>query len=57
MKNEMGFKGFVVSDSMAIQYTSPNTYEEQIINADFNDDQHININDATAIQIRLATGD
>ena len=33
LKNEMGFKGFVVSDSMAIQYTSPNTYEEQVISA------------------------
>ena len=33
LKNEMGFKGFVVSDSMAIQYTSPDTYEEQVITA------------------------
>lgn len=31
LKNEMGFEGFVVSDSMAIQYTSPSTYEEQVI--------------------------
>ncbi len=33
LKNEMGFEGFVVSDSMAIQYTSPDTYEEQVITA------------------------
>lgn len=33
LKNEMGFKGFVVSDSMAIQYTSPSTYEGQVIMA------------------------
>ena len=33
LKNEMGFKGFVVSDSMAIQHTSPETYEEQVVTA------------------------
>ena len=31
LKNEMGFEGFVVSDSMALENTSPATYEEQII--------------------------
>ena len=33
LKNEMGFEGFVVSDSMAIENTSPATYEEQVISA------------------------
>ena len=33
LKKEMGFEGFVVSDSMAIQYTSPDSYEEQVITA------------------------
>ena len=33
LKSEMGFKGFIVSDSMAIQNTSPATYEEQVISA------------------------
>ena len=31
LKNEMGFEGFVVSDSMALENTSPATYEEQVI--------------------------
>ncbi len=33
LKNEMGFEGFVVSDSMAIENTSPATYEEQVVSA------------------------
>ena len=33
LKNEMGFEGFVVSDLMAIENTSPSTYEEQVISA------------------------
>ncbi len=33
LKNEMGFEGFVVSDSMAIRNTSPETYEEQVVSA------------------------
>lgn len=33
LKNEMGFEGFVISDSMAIKDTSPETYEEQVISA------------------------
>ena len=33
LKNEMDFEGFVVSDSMAIENTSPATYEEQVISA------------------------
>ncbi|MBQ3270557.1 MAG: glycoside hydrolase family 3 protein [Clostridia bacterium] len=33
LKNEMGFEGFVVSDSMAIKNTSPETYEEQVVSA------------------------
>ena len=33
LKDEMGFTGFVVSDSMAIRNTSPETYEEQVISA------------------------
>ena len=33
LKDEMGFEGFVVSDSMAIRNTSPETYEEQVISA------------------------
>lgn len=33
LKNEMGFEGFVVSDLMAIENTSPATYEEQVISA------------------------
>ena len=33
LKNEMGFKGFVVSDFNAIQYTSPATYEGKVIKA------------------------
>lgn len=31
LKNEMGFKGFIVSDWNSVQNTSPSTYEEQII--------------------------
>ncbi|MBO4836671.1 MAG: glycoside hydrolase family 3 protein [Clostridia bacterium] len=33
LRNEMGFRGVVVSDSMAIENTSPDTYEEQVISA------------------------
>ena len=33
LKNEMGFDGFVVSDSMAIRNTSPETYEAQVVSA------------------------
>ncbi|MBO4927371.1 MAG: glycoside hydrolase family 3 protein [Clostridiales bacterium] len=33
LKDEMGFTGFVVSDSMAIQNTSPEKYEDQVISA------------------------
>ena len=33
LKDEMGFEGFVVSDSMAIRNTSPDTYEAQVISA------------------------
>ena len=33
LKNEMGFEGFVVSDLMAVEHTSPSTYEEQVISA------------------------
>ena len=33
LKDEMGFEGFVVSDSMAIKNTSPETYEEQVVGA------------------------
>ena len=33
LKEEMGFEGFVVSDSMAIRNTSPGTYEEQVVSA------------------------
>lgn len=33
LRNDMGFEGFIVSDSMAIRDTSPATYEEQVINA------------------------
>ena len=33
LKDEMGFEGFVMSDSMAIKNTSPATYEEQVISA------------------------
>ena len=33
LKNEMGFDGFVMSDSMAIRNTSPETYEEQVVSA------------------------
>ena len=33
LKNDMGFEGVVVSDSMAIRNTSPETYEEQVISA------------------------
>ena len=33
LKNEMGFGGFVVSDSMAIRNTSPETYEAQVVSA------------------------
>lgn len=31
LKNEMGFKGFIVSDWNSVQNTSPDTYEEQVI--------------------------
>lgn len=33
LKDEMGFEGFIVSDSMAIQNTSPDTFEKQVISA------------------------
>lgn len=33
LKEEMGFGGFVVSDSMAIKNTSPETYEGQVVGA------------------------
>lgn len=33
LKTDMGFQGIIVSDSMAIQGTSPETYEEQVISA------------------------
>lgn len=33
LKEEMSFEGFIVSDSMAIRNTSPETYEEQVISA------------------------
>lgn len=33
LKTEMGFEGFVVSDSMAIRSTSPETYEDQVVSA------------------------
>lgn len=33
LKNEMGFKGFIVSDWNSVQNTSPATYEEQVITA------------------------
>ena len=33
LKDEMGFEGFIVSDYMAIENTSPVTYEEQVISA------------------------
>ncbi len=33
LKNEMGFKGFIVSDWNSIQNTSPASYEEQVITA------------------------
>jgi len=33
LKDEFGFKGFIVSDSMAIRNTSLSTYEEQVISA------------------------
>ena len=33
LKDEMGFQGFIVSDSQAIRNTSPETYEEQVISA------------------------
>lgn len=31
LKNDMGFKGFIVSDWNSVQNTSPDTYEEQIV--------------------------
>ncbi len=33
LKNELGFKGFIVSDWNSVQNTSAKTYEEQIINS------------------------
>lgn len=33
LKTDMGFQGIIVSDSMAIKGTSPETYEEQVISA------------------------
>ena len=33
LKNEMGFTGFIVSDMMALESTSPESYEEQVISA------------------------
>ena len=33
LRTEMGFKGIIMTDSMAIQNTSPKTYEEQVISA------------------------
>ena len=33
LKEEMGFEGFIVSDYLAIQNTSPVNYEEQVISA------------------------
>lgn len=33
LKKEMGFEGFVVSDSMALRGTSPETYEDQVVSA------------------------
>ncbi len=33
LRTEMGFKGLIMSDSMAIQNTSPKTFEEQVISA------------------------
>ena len=33
LRSEMGFTGVIMSDSMAIQNTSPETYEEQVISA------------------------
>ncbi|MBP5249012.1 MAG: glycoside hydrolase family 3 protein, partial [Lachnospiraceae bacterium] len=33
LRTDMGFKGIIMTDSMAIQNTSPKTYEEQVISA------------------------
>lgn len=33
LKNEMGFKGFIVSDWNSVQNTSANSYEQQVINS------------------------
>lgn len=33
LRTEMGFKGLIMSDSMAVQNTSPKTFEEQVITA------------------------
>lgn len=33
LRTEMGFKGIIMTDSMAIKNTSPKTYEEQVISA------------------------
>ena len=33
LRNEMGFEGVIMSDSMAIRNTSPETYEEQVVSA------------------------
>ncbi len=33
LKNEMGFKGFIVSDWNSVQNTSADTYDKQVINA------------------------
>ena len=33
LKNEMGFEGFIISDYQAIEFTSPETYEDQVASA------------------------
>lgn len=33
LRTEMGFKGIIMTDSMAVKNTSPKTYEEQVISA------------------------
>lgn len=33
LRTEMGFKGLIMSDSMAVQNTSPKTFDEQVITA------------------------
>ena len=33
LRDEMGFEGVIMSDSMAVQNTSPKTFDEQVVNA------------------------